>query len=862
MKTPQAFSAGSTIWIRSCCDWRIHLTNTTFVILLMQNKVLSCMFQIDPSRQGINLLEIGQGSDAAPAAQRPQLETAVGFNLQAAHAGHGDGIGESASVGVASNSASPDQDQMQEEIGDLKDEIAGLQAKVRAAERKGVDNKDFMAKQSAMQKNMLQQKLDARLRSKQLELDGQVSANKRKLTHELQQTDLQAAAKERSEENLLQNLKIKVADEASKAQQLMQEAQSEKEAAASKAQKQDEDLGEMRAKADAMEAELQDAEMAKINYKAKIDELHTTVAHVEKESAKMVAGAAQMEAQETTAAASAKEDAAKLKESVADEAKMESDKQALEAQASELSTQLAKASAQASGMGAQKAQLTKVSGELLAEEARLHQAKYKEASEKEAFDASATRSAHELEELEAKKAALEHQEESLRAADKDARKQVADEAEEERAALKQDNKAEDAELLREMKTEAASDKLERMSLKHKLNSTEAEASEQKKAASLELETKKGDDAIKRREALRQVEHASVSAAAAQIKAEYRTAMERVNTLKLEDEELQKRSKATVDRVNAQFAVDSSALVNASNRVIAATRDAAEAKVKVLFKAMGIEKKEESAEEAKAGAASGEASAREKSAIERAMNGEKEAINDAIQEAIKFAASKEQEAIAKEQELMTELTSIITKAAEANTVEAADMAKINADKASAQKEVKRGELEIGAITKELKERGKALQEVHATLASTSVKVRSNGDEIVKLQSDIDKVTNANQMLQAQIKEKKEEFTAMAEKLHNKMILRDALKGQLAMVQEQLAAANKTELSLAKVKEVKQEEADADESANVADNKGTAAALKILKDKASDLRKATAEEEAAVKKAGAKSKDSLWSSMLGL
>merc|ERR1711865_1131371 len=111
-------------------------------------------------------------------------------------------------------------------------------------------------------------------------------------------------------------------------------------------------------------------------------------------------------------------------------------------------------------------------------------------------------------------------------------------------------------------------------------------------------------------------------------------MEQVNTLKMEDEEVQKRSKETIDRVNAQLTVDFSALVNASNRVMAVTKDAAEAKIKVLFKAMGIEKKEEMAEEAKAGAASGEASAREKS------------------------ASKEQEAIAEEQEMMTELTAVI------------------------------------------------------------------------------------------------------------------------------------------------------------------------------------------------------------
>merc|ERR1711865_805148 len=259
-------------------------------------------------------------------------------------------------------------------------------------------------------------------------------------------------------------------------------------------------------------------------------------------------------------------------------------------------------------------------------------------------------------------------------------------------------------------------------------------------------------------------------------------MEQVNTLKMEDEEVQKRSKETIDRVNAQLTVDFSALVNASNRVMAVTKDAAEAKIKVLFKAMGIEKKEEMAEEAKAGAASGEASAREKSAIQRAMNGEKEAINDAIQEAIKFAASKEQEAIAEEQEMMTELTAVITKAAEANTLEASDMAKVNADKASAQKEVKKGEFEISAIKKELRERGKALQEVHATLASTSVTVRSNGKKIVKLQSEVDKVTNANQMLQAQLTEKKEQFTSMGTKLHDKMILRDALKGQLAMQQK--------------------------------------------------------------------------------
>lgn len=134
--------------------------------------------------------------------------------------------------------------------------------------------------------------------------------------------------------------------------------------------------------------------------------------------------------------------------------------------------------------------------------------------------------------------------------------------------------------------------------------------------------------------------------------------------------------------------------------------------------------------------------------------------------------------------------------------------------------------------------------------------------MKLQSEVDKVTNANQMLQAQLTEKKEQFTSMGTKLHDKMILRDALKGQLAMVQEQLAAANKTELSLAKVKEVKQGAADADESANAAETKGTAAALEVLKDKASDLKKATAEEEAAVKKAGAESNDSLWSRMLGL
>ena len=106
--------------------------------------------------------------------------------------------------------------------------------------------------------------------------------------------------------------------------------------------------------------------------------------------------------------------------------------------------------------------------------------------------------------MNAKKKALELEEAALRAKDVAERKQVERESQDERAALQQDNKAEDAELLREMKAEAASDKAERESLKLKLNTTNTEAADQKSAAKLELEKKKGDDAIKRREAVRQV----------------------------------------------------------------------------------------------------------------------------------------------------------------------------------------------------------------------------------------------------------------------------------------------------------------------------------------------------------------------
>lgn len=811
--------------------------------------------------QGISLLETAQGSEPLVSGKlQHKLTAAVGFKMKAARAGHSNGIGESASVGSASTS--PEQDQTNGEIGDLEDEIQALQTKVRAAEKRGVDEKDFLQKQSNMQKEMLEQKLAARLKSKQLELDGQVGANKRKMTHELQQADLQAAAQERAEESVIENMKIKVADESSKAQRLMQEAQAEKEAAAAKAQQQETDLGAMRAQADAMEAELEEADMAKINDKAKIENLETAVAHVEKESAKMNAAADMEDKQKATAEASAEDEQAKLKEALVEESKMESDAKASQTQAEVLSVKLAKETAQGTGAEAEKAQLTKLSGELLAEEAKNHQAKYKEASEKEAFEAAATRSEHELDEMNAKKKALEQEEAALRAKDVAERKQVERESQDERAALKQDNKAEDAELLREMKAEAASDKAERESLKRKLNATNTEAADQQGAAKLELEKKKGDDAIKRREALQQVEHASVSAAAAQIKSEYKAAMERVNTLKMEDEEVQQRSKQTIARINAQLVQDKEAMVNVSVRAIASIERAAETKVTALFKAMGIEKKEELAEEEKAGAATGEATAREKSAIQRAVSGEQGAIADAIKEAVTFAESKAAEAASKEQEMMTELTNVIAKAAEANTAEAAEIGKINEEKKSAQNQLKKEEIELDGIKKELNERSKALQETHATLASTSVKVRSNGDTIVKLQSDVDKVESANKMLQAQIKDKKDQFADMATKLHNKIKLRDALKGQFAMVQEQLSAANKTEVSLKKVKEVKEEEANSEASANAADNKGTEAALKLLKEKEAKLKQDTAAEEAAAKKAGTESKSSLWSTMLGM
>ena len=76
----------------------------------------------------------------------------------------------------------------------------------------------------------------------------------------------------------------------------------------------------------------------------------------------------------------------------------------------------------------------------------------------------------------------------------------------------------------------------------------------------------------------QVEHASVSGAAAQIKSEYKAAMERVNTLKMEDEEVQQRSKQTIARINAQLAQDKEAMVNVSVRAIASIKRAAETKV--------------------------------------------------------------------------------------------------------------------------------------------------------------------------------------------------------------------------------------------------------------------------------------------
>merc|ERR1712086_395172 len=95
---------------------------------------------------------------------------------------------------------------------------------------------------------------------------------------------------------------------------------------------------------------------------------------------------------------------------------------------------------------------------------------------------------------------------------------------------------------------------------------------------------------------------------------------------------------------------------------------------------------------------GEATAREKSAIQRAVSGEQGAIADAIKEAVTFAESKAAEAASKEQEMMTELTNVITKAAEANTAEAAELAKLNEEKKSAQNQLKKGEIELDGIKK--------------------------------------------------------------------------------------------------------------------------------------------------------------------
>jgi hypothetical protein len=756
-------------------------------------------------------------------------------------------------IGEAQGQSDPTE--QDDELKQLQQEIDELKAKVAAAERKASSEETFEQQQASMQEQMLEQKLKAKMETKQLELNAEAQQSKRRMTHQLERTEMQASSDERSAGNAVANMKLELKEEQEKAQQMQHTAKQQAAASTRASRKQGDELAEMRAKAQQMESEMQRMETGNVALKAQAETVAQNVKNIAKQSIKLqVAGTSAQHREKKAADAKLKLES-DLKEADGKAANLTMSANHAAAEAEQLTKELAKEQTSAAGVKAQKAQLKKLSNEVLHAESQEHREKFAEEGEKLAFEGRMKREEHKLKDLEAQKASAAQEATELQTKADAAIAETDKDSEAERSSLKNDLQTEHQELIREMKAEAATAKAEREELRRQINITQAEAGKAAADAAEKLDQKRADDKQKRIAAVEQVAEASQDGAAEKIKAEYATAMATVDKLKQQGAGVEAQSQEDVKNVQQNLAEQLERMSESTESKMNATRAAAEAKVGDAGKLIKMEQAEMSAAAHQIEAATDEANAREKSAIERAMEGEKEAVEEAVKEAIHFAQDKAQAADAQAAQVLQKLGSIITNAGTAKTAEEAKQGKLDNELASAKSNAEEEHKQVEAVKHQLSSQSTKLQDTHTTLGTVAAKVRDQAAELVKQNGKLEEFQNANTMLTNQLNETQYTVDGTSEEVHKKIKLKNTLKGQLKALEEQLAAANVTENALKGVKELKQEEASTEQKSSEGDSKANEAVAAALKSTADKLKQ---ESETAKP---AETKSFTWSSMLG-
>eukprot|EP00658_Telonema_sp_P-2_P002640 TRINITY_DN10990_c0_g1_i2.p1 TRINITY_DN10990_c0_g1~~TRINITY_DN10990_c0_g1_i2.p1 ORF type:complete len:832 (-),score=327.15 TRINITY_DN10990_c0_g1_i2:212-2707(-) len=720
-----------------------------------------------------------------------------------------------------------------QELKDLEDEVAALKAKVRAAE-KGVSTElAFQEQQASMQDRMLAQKLDARLKQKHLQLDQEVSRTKREMGHQLQQQDIQARAEEQSEGSQLSNMQLAVQQEASKADRMAQAAAEQESQAAKQIGAEEEHLAKMRAKAEAIESEVQDLKLGNLGLRSEAQATNNKVAHASKQAALADASTKQEQQKAAQLREAATKQQAELQHQLAQESSIRAESVKESAQSAALAKELAKENARASGVRAEQQLVDAMSQELMAANAAISKDKYAAASQKLAVEGKLKATERELEEFEDRKARVAQEREAVLAQTKQALEQSEQSAQHDQDELKKDLEGEAAELSREMLKEDMASRSEQQELMRQINATQEETLRERVAGKQEVEHKRQMDRNKIRQALNEVASTGPKTLELRIKARYRSAMRNVKVLKLEDQAVEADAQRQIGEIQNQTRLEISRVEIASEQAINASRRKAETLVGDATKLMTLEEQEIRAERLKMAAAGTEASAREKSSIQRALAGEHDAIQDAVSESVRFAHAQAKEYARTQELVLSDLGRLIMGAGTAKKSEETLQSTLDAKLKVTQSKRSTVEAAVAKATQGFEDLKTQFQQVRSELGTTAIEARKHVADVAKRQAEVDQFTNANTVLDAQIKQADDAAAKTAGQLSQKLRLKEALSQQLKLVEAQLAAANKTEISLGKVRQVKQDAADNEAKDQEIDATVTQQAVDALQNKAANL-----------------------------
>jgi hypothetical protein len=676
------------------------------------------------------------------------------------------------------------------EIASLQDAVNALKQQVKHAKMNIAKESAFEEQEAALESQLTSEKEMTALQKEALVEKRKLEDEKRSEDGKLEAQEALAKSTSEKERENVQRLNDSVAAAADAARAEKKKLALKREAAAHKEAEAKAALAKLQAKADEAAAELATLDRDNPAHAAQIRQLE---AEQEAHKGKLAEAKMKMEREREVALVAEEERKKKeleLNKALAEDAKLKAQLHQEKLEADSATAKLAGAQEAADGVNKAGLEASSLSKQLGSERSRLAKMESDAAAQQSAFRTKSAKLQNILRGEEDDGKLLQLKIESVQ---KDAAQQVALLAE--AATRKARSEAQQAKLEAEQieaEIAAASKKhtarLEVLKAKTQKLTAEAEKTQQaEKTEVAALNAKEAEE-----------EKAGVKAAGAipgkddansQVDSEFEAVQKHVQATKVQESEARANMEKKIREMSEASAAKIEAMQKASTMKIEQIEEAAKKQIAEKFKLRGMEEASMELDTEKANTAGNDAEKKEAAVIDAAKAGEARAVDASVEEAIKFAQEKAQQAEKASKEVLGQLDEQIQHAGEEQQQERVSFeeqkARLDAVKAETTQEASKAKalkMELQAAADELR---KTHTEAGRHAAASSRMERAN----LEKKQEIEKHAAAKALLEAQLTQFDSDMAKDEKSIDKQDTLHKALSKQVNLLEQQSAVTSR-------------------------------------------------------------------------